>query len=138
MDNYMPTDVVMNFGVLMRFAARDTTCGTENENNINIGPCPYMPDVCKHLTGKHNYNLVWQTTPPSLEDENTGLFNYSMGPGHNLNPVSKCGLRRSGILDTNRVLERLHSSSKQRAKLYLNRHSMVVDAHHALNWNPGE
>lgn len=134
-DNFMPTDVLFNFGVLMRFAHRDTTCGTQNANQTNVGRCPYMPDVCTYLKGKHDYSLFWQTTPPIVNDKETGDLSHTMGPGHNLNPVSACGLQSQNVLDVNEMLEQLQPVESDWASLYLSRHSLTVDAHHAFNWN---
>jgi hypothetical protein len=135
-DNYMPTDVLLNFGVLMRFAPRNTNCGLQNAKNQNHGRCPYMPDLCHFLrSSQHDYKVLWQTTTPSLEDMQTGVFNRSMDVGHNLNPVSACRLGKADVLDTNEMLQLLHSVPEEMASLYFNRHSVVVDAHHAFNWN---
>lgn len=87
-----------------------------------------MPDVCTYLQGSHDYSMFWQTTTPSIDDMNTRTFENSMSPGHNLNPVSKCGLTSGRVLDTTEMLDQLQEEHVERAKLYLNKYLLVVDA----------
>jgi hypothetical protein len=87
-ENFTPTDVFVNFGVWFVLPQpRNTTCGdVVDEESL----CPYMPALCEYLKAEHDFNLYWITTSPSRDTDESTELNYSIGPGHNLNPISRC------------------------------------------------
>jgi hypothetical protein len=89
--NFKPTDVFVNFGIWFINARqpRNTTCGDIVDDSST---CPYMPALCEYFNADHDFNLYWIATSPSNDTDLNNSEDYNIGPGHNLNPITRCGI----------------------------------------------
>jgi hypothetical protein len=135
-DNFLPTDAVMNFGAVFSNEPRNTNCGNKwSDGSKSVSRCPYMKGVCNHFNATHPYNLFWQSTTPRLDSKQAHSLDLSMGTGHNLNPISACSLPAERVLDTYAILRKVARREKGIADLYTAKNSLLPEAYHAFNWN---
>lgn len=133
-DNFKPTDVFINFGVWFVLPEpRDTTCGEIEDPESK---CPYMPALCDYFKEDHDYNVYWMASSPSRDTDEATELNYNIGPGHNLNPSTKCDMSNIGVNNRSAMIEMLVPEDKDRYKLFWDRHHFKTpDPYHAMNWD---
>ena len=119
-----PTDLLLNFGVWM--SSSDASCG-----DIEGDACTNIPEFCDFLLSEHPFRLWWQTTTPSLFDDDK-VF-QTIPPGHHLELVSRCKIPDANVLDRSAVLETLEPDEALRCKLYWGGAHMHADANHEFN-----
>jgi hypothetical protein len=129
-DNYRPTDVLLNYGIWFNTYQQNTTCG---EDLYPGNFCPHMPKVCEFFKSDQ-FNVYWQTTTPSKAADGSGVV-FPVSEGHNLNPVTRCGLRASQVIDRNATLTALQPNATRRAELYFDKNHLHTQPYHAFNLN---
>ena len=73
---------------------------------------------------------------PSRDTDEATELNYSIGPGHNLNPSTKCDMSTIGVNNRSAMIEMLVPEDKDRYKLFWDRHHFKTpDPYHAMNWD---
>lgn len=112
---------------------RDTDCGDVQDDESR---CPYMPALCDYFVKEHDYNLYWMASSPSRGTDESTELNYSIGPGHNLNPITRCPMGKVGVVDREVMIEKLVPNRDKRCTLFWDRHHFKTpNPYHAMNWD---